>query len=109
MSGASSVESGNELVTTVPDKNVDPMSQTTEGLTLQERDTLLQNFVRMSLETNFEQNIWLVKRTYWAYASRRLGKHFITTRLSHWIFEYIAEERLKYDQKQNVRNFECLC
>jgi hypothetical protein len=73
-----------------------------EHLSLAERDNLLQSFVRMSLETNFEQNVWLVKRNYWAYASRRLGKHFITTRLSHWIFEYIAEERLKYDQKQNM-------
>jgi len=100
INGQQTAESGNDLVTPVPDKH--DLSQPSEGLTLQERDTLLQNFVRMSLETNFEQNIWLVKRTYWAYASRRLGKHFITTRLSHWIFEFIAEERLKYDQKQNL-------
>jgi len=69
---------------------------------LQERDILLQSFVKATLETNFEQNIWLVKRTYWAFASRRLGKHFITTRISHWIFEYIAEERLAYEQRQKI-------
>ena len=44
----------------------------------------------------------LIKRNYWAYASRRLGKHFITTRISHWIFEYIAEERLAYEQRNKT-------
>jgi len=65
---------------------VDPLSDT---------DAILQCLLRASLEVVFSETVWTVKRIYWAYSRPLLCQKFHCSRISHWIFEYVAEKRFE--------------
>lgn len=67
-----------------------------------ETDTLIQWLIKASLEINFNESVWTIKRIYWAYSRPLLGQKFHSSRISHWIFEHIAEKRFEDQLTRNI-------